>query len=127
MECDWPTATSCGTRPITEKLDEMPSNGNATPVKRCTCPGSIFFHTRNTHSKKTSIILHSFLKGGKTECYYNSMASCNKFVHCYNNSAHEKLCPDGLVWNDSQGKNECGWPSEVNCGARPITGKSTDL
>ena len=60
--------------------------------------------------------------GGKTECYYPHMASCNKFKHCYNNSEHEKMCPNGLVWNDFQGKNECGWPSEVNCGARPITG-----
>ena len=70
-----------------------------------------------------TIFISNYISGGKTECYYSSMASCNKFIHCYNNSAHEKLCPDGLVWNDYQGKDECGWPSEVNCGARPITGK----
>ena len=60
-ECDWPTGTSCGTRPITENLQSLPSTGNAGPVKRCTCPGistELFGHilyAKYLHSEHSTI------------------------------------------------------------------------
>ena len=60
-----------------------------------------------------------FFSGGKNECYSLEPSSCNKFRHCRDGSAYTKTCPVGLQW--SARKNECDWPTEVQCGNRPIT------
>lgn len=52
---------------------------------------------------------------------FPSESSCNKFINCWDETAVEQTCPAGLVFN--QETSYCDYPSNVDCGSRPITGK----
>ena len=46
------------------------------------------------------------------ECYSPDQNSCNKFNHCFKGIAHNKACPNGLVWNTQN--NLCEWKEKVS-------------
>lgn len=50
---------------------------------------------------------------------YEDSRQCDKFYQCIDGVAHEKLCPDGLVFDPTIRKiNKCDQPFNVDCGDR---------
>lgn len=50
---------------------------------------------------------------------YEDPIQCDKFYHCEDGIATEKLCPDGLVFDPLNRKvNKCDQPFNVDCGNR---------
>ena len=44
---------------------------------------------------------------------------CDKYYECSENGPQERLCPDGLVFDDTRGGTErCDYPFNVDCGER---------
>lgn len=45
---------------------------------------------------------------------------CDKYIECTDGVAEEKLCADGLVFNDKAGvyTDPCQYPIDVNCTTR---------
>ncbi|XP_059221015.1 protein obstructor-E isoform X1 [Stomoxys calcitrans] len=41
--------------------------------------------------------------------------SCDAYIQCTNGVAEEKLCPDGLLYNEKSTGYPCGYPIEVEC------------
>lgn len=48
---------------------------------------------------------------------------CDKYVECTDGESEEKLCPDGLLFDDKAGvfTDPCKYPIDVNCDTRPRT------
>lgn len=46
---------------------------------------------------------------------------CDKYFECSDGEAEEKLCSDGLLFNDKVGvfNDPCQYPIDVNCTTRP--------
>lgn len=41
--------------------------------------------------------------------------SCDSYIECRNGVAEEKLCPDGLLYNEKSTGYPCGYPIDVDC------------
>ncbi|KAH8341461.1 hypothetical protein KR059_007878, partial [Drosophila kikkawai] len=41
--------------------------------------------------------------------------SCDAYIECKNGVAEEKLCPDGLLYNEKSTGYPCGYPIDVEC------------
>ncbi|XP_049307500.1 protein obstructor-E isoform X1 [Bactrocera dorsalis] len=41
--------------------------------------------------------------------------SCDAYIECKNGVAEEKLCPDGLLYNEKSSGYPCGYPIDVEC------------
>lgn len=51
--------------------------------------------------------------------YYPDPIQCDLYYHCFQGEAEEKLCPDGLVFDDANVNHErCDIPVNVDCGDR---------
>lgn len=51
--------------------------------------------------------------------YYPDDIQCDLYYHCYGGAAEQKLCPDGLVFDDVNSSHErCDIPVNVDCGER---------
>jgi hypothetical protein len=51
---------------------------------------------------------------------------CDKYYECTENGPQERLCPDGLVFDDTRGGVErCDYPFNVDCGQRLDLREST--
>lgn len=56
---------------------------------------------------------------------YADDIQCDKFYECNDGVAETKLCPDGLVFDETIRKeNKCDQPFNVDCGDRVETRKS---
>ena len=55
--------------------------------------------------------------------YFPDNEQCDKYYECRNGVGSEKLCPDGLLFNDqiTDGRYPCFYPPEVDCGSRSRT------
>ncbi|XP_055389605.1 protein obstructor-E [Condylostylus longicornis] len=50
---------------------------------------------------------------------FEDPVQCDKYYECKDGVAHEKLCPDGLVFDESIRKvNKCDQPFNIDCGDR---------
>lgn len=50
---------------------------------------------------------------------YRDPVQCDKYYECDDGVATEKLCPDGLVFDETiRLKNKCDQPFNVDCGDR---------
>jgi len=54
--------------------------------------------------------------------------SCDAYIECKNGVAEEKLCPDGLLYNEKSTGYPCGYPIDVECtqSARLQSAQATD-
>ena len=76
------------------------------------------------------VILFSIVdaqKGGQTQFQcpndksgqYKDDIQCDKYYECHDGVATEKICPDGLVFDETiRLKNKCDQPFNVDCGDR---------
>lgn len=56
---------------------------------------------------------------------YEDSVQCDKYYECDDGVATEKLCPDGLVFDQGiRLKNKCDQPFNVDCGKRELLRKS---
>ncbi|KAI9585378.1 hypothetical protein GQX74_001225 [Glossina fuscipes] len=46
---------------------------------------------------------------------YPVSGSCDGYIECRNGVAEEKLCPDGLLYNEKSTGYPCGYPIDVDC------------
>ncbi|KAM7351539.1 obstructor-E isoform 1-T1 [Cochliomyia hominivorax] len=46
---------------------------------------------------------------------YPVSGSCDAYIECRNGVAEEKLCPDGLLFNEKSTGYPCGYPIDVEC------------
>lgn len=52
--------------------------------------------------------------------YFPDAEQCDKYYDCRDNKITEKLCPDGLVFNDFSPQHEkCDLPFGIDCSKRP--------
>ncbi|KAJ8682726.1 hypothetical protein QAD02_018518 [Eretmocerus hayati] len=52
--------------------------------------------------------------------YFPDAEQCDKYYDCRDGKLHEKLCPDGLVFNDFSPEHEkCDLPFGIDCSKRP--------
>lgn len=52
--------------------------------------------------------------------YFPDAEQCDKYYDCRDNKITEKLCPDGLVFNDFSPQHEkCDLPFGIDCTKRP--------
>lgn len=52
--------------------------------------------------------------------FFADAKQCDKYYHCVDNVLTEKLCPDGMAFNDLNPKVEkCDFHFQVNCDERP--------
>lgn len=55
---------------------------------------------------------------------YEDPVQCDKYYECDDGVATEKLCPDGLVFDQGiRLKNKCDQPFNVDCGTRELLRK----
>ena len=49
--------------------------------------------------------------------YYRDPVQCDKYYDCYRGEVTEKLCPDGLVFDDSIAPRvaQCNYPFLITC------------
>lgn len=56
----------------------------------------------------------------ESDGYFADAEQCDKYYHCSNGQITEKLCPDGMVFNDfSHEYEKCDLPYNIDCSARP--------
>ena len=52
--------------------------------------------------------------------YFPDAEQCDKYHDCRDGKSNEKLCPDGLVFNDFSPQHEkCDLPFGIDCSKRP--------
>lgn len=57
--------------------------------------------------------------------YFADAEQCDKYYQCVDGAITEKLCPDGMVFNDYSTEYEkCDLPFNIDCSARPKLRKS---
>ncbi|XP_014220286.2 protein obstructor-E-like [Trichogramma pretiosum] len=72
----------------------------------------------------TAALLGNWLAGAQFRCpepkgYFPDPNQCDLYFHCVDDQPEEKLCKDGLVFNDENPKRElCDVPANVDCGDR---------
>ena len=57
--------------------------------------------------------------------YFADPDQCDKYYECKNGVGSDKLCPDGLLFDDkvTDGRYPCFFRPEVDCGSRFLTRK----
>lgn len=57
--------------------------------------------------------------------YFADAYQCDKYYECRDGAITEKLCPDGMVFNDYSSQHEkCDLPFGIDCSQRPELRKS---
>lgn len=52
--------------------------------------------------------------------YFADAEQCDKYYQCIDGAITEKLCPDGMVFNDFSSEYEkCDLPFNIDCSSRP--------
>lgn len=52
--------------------------------------------------------------------YFADAEQCDKYYECIDGAITEKLCPDGMVFNDYSTEYEkCDLPFNIDCTSRP--------
>lgn len=52
--------------------------------------------------------------------FFADASQCDKYYACVDNKITEKLCPDGMVFNDySSSQEKCDLPLNIDCSQRP--------
>lgn len=52
--------------------------------------------------------------------FFADATQCDKYYACNDNKITEKLCPDGMVFNDySSAQEKCDLPLNIDCSQRP--------
>lgn len=52
--------------------------------------------------------------------FFADASQCDKYYACSDNKITEKLCPDGMVFNDYSSQQEkCDLPLNIDCSQRP--------
>lgn len=52
--------------------------------------------------------------------FFADANQCDKYYECSDNKITEKLCPDGMVFNDYSSQQEkCDLPLNIDCSQRP--------
>lgn len=52
--------------------------------------------------------------------FFADASQCDKYYACSDNKITEKLCPDGMVFNDySSAQEKCDLPLNIDCSQRP--------
>lgn len=56
--------------------------------------------------------------------FFADASQCDKYYACSDNKITEKLCPDGMVFNDYSSQQEkCDLPLNIDCSQRPALRK----
>lgn len=60
--------------------------------------------------------------------FFADAAQCDKYYACNDNKITEKLCPDGMVFNDySSSQEKCDLPLNIDCSQRPALREYNDI
>jgi len=52
--------------------------------------------------------------------FFADASQCDKYYECADNKITEKLCPDGMVFNDyNSAQEKCDLPLNIDCSQRP--------
>jgi hypothetical protein len=75
--------------------------------------------------KKVEVTESSAINGETDECpeptgFFADAEQCDKYYACVDGAITEKLCPDGMVFNDySFDQEKCDLPYNIDCSSRP--------
>lgn len=76
-------------------------------------------------SQKRKVVQPQYFTGECLEANarYAVHDQCDKYIECTDGEAEEKLCVDGLLFNDKAGvyTDPCQYPIDVNCTTRART------
>lgn len=107
-------------------------NSNTKSTSRNIADICIYYYMpRPTHYKSNPLQLLFFLDAQKPfTCpnekrgQYQDPVQCDKYYECLDGEVFERLCPDGLVFDETiRLKNKCDQPFNVDCGDRTVLRK----
>lgn len=76
------------------------------------------------HKSKQTPLVAGVAQGQDFKCpqkdgYYPDPIQCDLYYHCHRGELEEKLCPDGLLFDDTNPSHErCDTSVNVECGER---------